>query len=75
MDTDTSMGPLDQLETSLLTQPLQASLKKTTDRWTRNTGRLPSFPYSGVYKVNPIILSLSYSTSVIAYLKYFNFKL
>jgi len=59
---DTSMGPFDQQEVFLLTQPLQAGLKKTTDKWTRNTARLPSFPLFQVYKVYQIMLSLSYST-------------
>jgi len=41
---------------------------KTTDRWTRNTGRLPISPLIQMYKVTT--LSVCYSTSVIAYLKY-----
>jgi len=57
---DTSMGPLDQLEAFLLTQPLQAGQKKTTDRWTRDTGRLLDFPLIQMYKDNQITLLLSY---------------
>jgi len=41
----------------------------------RQHGKLPSFPLIQGYNVNQITLSLSYSTSVIAYLKFFNFTL